>query len=183
MAQRPRDCGGRAVVPRAHNTPAGSDSGDSMLAPPSGSCSRPSRRWPRRIPHVFFIFLNFNLSRASRPPHRAPTPRVGRCQSCLLVIVSQCLLSSARSHAPVTRRAQQRAPAPRTSSRSTSGRAGRASLETAGGCQCCPYTRTDRYHRVSVQQQHASHTSAAAVAREDRRRISLLSGVFVCVVS
>ena len=101
-AQRPRDCGGRAVVPRAHNTPASSDSGDSMLAPPSGSCSRPSRRWPRRIPHVFFIFLNFNLSRASRPPHRAPTPRVGRCQSCLLVIVSQCLLSSARSHAPVT---------------------------------------------------------------------------------
>ena len=103
MAQRPRDCGGRAVVPRAHNTPAGSDSGDSMLVPPSGSCSRPSRRWPRRMPHVFFIFLNFNLSRASRPPHRAPTPRVGRCQSCLLVIVSQCLLSSARSHAPVTR--------------------------------------------------------------------------------
>ena len=92
------------AVPRPPPTPAGSDSGDSMLAPPSGSCSRPSRRWPRRIPHVFFIFLNFNLSRASRPPHRAPTPRVGRCQSCLLVIVSQCLLSSARSHAPVTLR-------------------------------------------------------------------------------
>ena len=60
------------------------------------------------------------------------------------------------------RRAQQRAPAPRTSSRSTSGRAGRASLETAGGCQCCPYTRTDRYHRVSVQQQHGRAAAAPA---------------------
>ena len=60
------------------------------------------------------------------------------------------------------RRAQQRAPAPRTSSRSTSGRAGRASLETAGGCQCCPYTRTDRYHRVSVQQQQSRAAAAPA---------------------
>ena len=60
------------------------------------------------------------------------------------------------------RRAQQRAPTPRTSSRSTSGRAGRASLETAGGCQCCLYTRTDRHHRVSVQQQQSRAVAAPA---------------------